>query len=253
MNSPFDLTGKTVLITGAGTGIGRASAVLVSQLGAKVVLVARNAERLQQTAGLLAGSGHLVEPFDLTQVDDIPQWMKRMAQLAGPLWGVVHCAALLKIQPLQFVKFSAVEDIYRINVMAAFALAKGFRQRGVCGNGGAIVLLSSVAALKSDPGNSPYAASKGALLAMSKTLAIELAPQNIRINCIAPSWIQTEMTAQSAAQYLTPDQLAEMAARHPLGPGKPEDVAACVAFLLADSGRWITGTTLVVDGGFTAK
>jgi NAD(P)-dependent dehydrogenase (short-subunit alcohol dehydrogenase family) len=88
---------------------------------------------------------------------------------------------------------------------------------------------------------------------MSKTLAIELAPQNIRINCIAPSWIQTEMTAQSAAQYLTPDQLAEMAARHPLGPGKPEDVAACVAFLLADSSRWITGTTLLVDGGFTAK
>jgi NAD(P)-dependent dehydrogenase (short-subunit alcohol dehydrogenase family) len=253
MNTPFDLTGKTVLITGAGTGIGRASSVLVSQLGAKVVLVARNAERLQQTAGLLEGSGHLVEPFDLAQVDDIPQWMKRMAQLAGPLWGVVHCAALLKIQPLQYVKFSAVEDIYRINVMAAFALAKGFRQRGVSGNGGCIVLLSSVAAIKSDPGNSAYAASKGALLAMSKTLAIELAPQNIRINCIAPSWIQTEMTAQSAAQYLTPDQLAEMAARHPLGPGKPEDVAACVAFLLADSGRWITGTTLVVDGGFTAK
>ena len=253
MNSPFDLTGRTVLITGAGTGIGRASAVLASQLGAKLVLVARNAERLQQTAGLLEGAGHLVEPFDLALVDDIPQWMKRIVERAGPLWGVVHCAALLKIQPLQFVKFSAVEDIYRINVMAAFALAKGFRQRGVYGNGGAIVLLSSVAALKSDPGNSPYAASKGALLAMSKTLAIELAPQNIRINCIAPSWIQTEMTAQSAAQYLTPDRLAEMAARHPLGPGKPEDVAACVAFLLADSGRWITGTTLLVDGGFTAK
>jgi len=241
------------LITGAGTGIGRASAVLASQLGAKLVLVARNAERLQETAGLLEGAGHLVEPFDLALVDDIPQWMKRIVERAGPLWGVVHCAALLRIQPLQFVKFSTVEDIYRINVIAAFALAKGFRQRGVCGNGGAIVLVSSVSAMKSDPGNSPYAASKGALLAMAKTLAIELAPQNLRINCIAPSWIQTEMTAQSAAQYLTPDRLAEMAARHPLGPGKPEDVAACVAFLLADSGRWITGTTLVVDGGSTAQ
>ena len=88
---------------------------------------------------------------------------------------------------------------------------------------------------------------------LARGLACEWGKHNIRINCIAPSWIQTEMTAQSAAQYLTPDQLAEMAARHPLGPGKPEDVAACVAFLLADSSRWITGTTLLVDGGFTAK
>jgi NAD(P)-dependent dehydrogenase (short-subunit alcohol dehydrogenase family) len=253
MHSPFDLTGKTVMITGAGTGIGRASAVLASQLGAKTVLVARNAERLQGTLSLLEGSGHLIEPFDLNSVDEIPQWMKRIAETSGPLWGVVHCAAMVKIQPLQFLKFSLVEATYRINVVAAFALAKGFRQRAVCGNGGAIVLLSSVAAIKSDSGNSPYAATKGALQSMTKTLAIELAPQNIRINCIAPSWIRTEMTSQSAEQYLTPDQLGELASRHPLGPGKPEDIASCVAFLLANSGRWITGTTLVVDGGFTAK
>ncbi len=253
MESPFDLAGKTILVTGAATGLGRATAVLLGRLGAKIVLVSRNAERLQSVAETLAGTGHLVHPFDLNDIHSIPAWMKQVAQTAGPLWGVVHSAATLSLQPLQFLKLSSVEEIARVNVAAAFALAKGFRQRGVCGDAGSIVLISSVSALRGDPGNSAYAASKGALLAMTQSLAVELAPQKIRINCIAPAFIETEMTRQSLAATLTPAQFDVMKNRSPLGPGNPEDVAAAAAFLLAESARWITGTTLVIDGGYLAK
>ena len=198
------------------------------------------------------GTGHSVQPFDLVQVDLIPKWMKGIAETTGPLWGVVHSAAMMVIQPLQFLKMAAIEDVLRINLVAAFGLAKGFRQRGVLGDGGSIVFLSSVAAMTAAPGNSAYATSKAGLQALTRTLAIELAPQKIRVNCVAPTWVQTEMTEASAGQSLTAEQLDAITARIPLGTGTPEDVAASVAFLLADSGRWITGTTLVVDGGFLA-
>jgi NAD(P)-dependent dehydrogenase (short-subunit alcohol dehydrogenase family) len=253
MSSPFDLTARTVLVTGAATGIGRATAILLSKLGARVILVSRNVERLQQAAECLEGGGHSVQPFDLSRVEQIPQWMKQVTETSGPLWGLVHCAATVKIQPLRFLNLASIGEMSCVNLVAAFALCKGFRQRGVCGEAGSIVLLSSVAALAADPGNSVYAATKGAVIAMARTLAVELAPQKIRINCIAPAWIQTEMTEDAARRTLTPEQLAEIQARLPLGPGKTEDIAAAAAFLLADSGRWITGTTLVVDGGFTAK
>ena len=154
---------------------------------------------------------------------------------------------------MQFPKLTSIEEIAQVNLAAAVALVKGLRQRGVCADGGRIVLLSSVAALAADPGNAACAASMGAPIAIARTLAVELAPQKIRINCIAPSWIETEMTRDAAARHSTPQQLAEIQARHPVGPGSPEDVAACAAFLLADSGRWIAGTTVVVDGGFTAR
>jgi NAD(P)-dependent dehydrogenase (short-subunit alcohol dehydrogenase family) len=251
MTPPFSLSGRTILVTGAGTGIGRATAVLLSTMGARLVLVARRREKLEETAALLEGTGHAVEPFDLSQVQQIPQWMRDVSS-ASPLWGVVHCAARLAIQPLQFLNLNVVEEIYRINVVAAFALAKGFRQRGVCGESGSIVLLSAVAALIGDPGNAAYSASKAALAGVTRTLAAELAPQKIRVNSVAPGWIPTEMSEAAARRWLTPDQLAAIQNRSLLGAGTPEDVAGSIAFLLSDASRWITGTTLLVDGGFLA-
>jgi NAD(P)-dependent dehydrogenase (short-subunit alcohol dehydrogenase family) len=220
-------------------------------MGARLVLVARRREKLEETAALLEGTGHVVEPFDLTEVQQIPQWMRDIAS-ASPLSGVVHCAARLSIQPLQFLNLNVVEEIYRINVVAAFALAKGFRQRGVCGESGSIVLLSAVAALIGDPGNAAYSASKAALAGVTRTLAAELAPQKIRVNSVAPGWIPTEMSEAAASRWLTPDQLAAIQNRSLLGAGTPEDVAGSIAFLLSDASRWVTGTTLLVDGGFLA-
>ncbi len=139
----------------------------------------------------------------------------------------------------------------RINVGAAIGLAKGFCQKGVCAPGGSIVFISSVAGLTGQAGLAAYAASKGAIVALTKALAVELAGEHIRVNCVAPGVVTTEM-GQSLLRMLTPEQDADLEAMHLLGLGRPRDVAYAIAFLLAETARWITGTVLVVDGGYTA-
>ena len=251
MISPMDLQQRTVLVTGASSGIGRTTSALLSQLGARVLLVGRNEERLAETASQLAGEGHRVEPFDLNHVDDIPQWLKGLSSETGVLHGLVHCAGVHITRPLRFLCDADVDGVMRINLNAAIGLAKGFRQKGVCQSGGSIVLLSSVMALVGQPGVAAYAASKGAIAAVTKSLALELARDEVRINCIAAAQVETEMT-EAMNQSLSPEQVAAIRAMHPLGIGTALDVAHAVAFLLADTARWITGTTLVVDGGYTA-
>ncbi len=251
MINPMDLSGQTILVTGASSGIGRETCVLLSQLGAKLILVARNEERLEQTKSLLDGDDHRVEPFDLADVDSIPRWLKVVGKEDGPLDGLVHSAGVQVTRTLQFLSSKNIDDVMQVNFTAAVILAKGFRQRGVSAPSSSIALISSVMGLVGQPAVAAYAASKGALIALTKSLALELAGEGIRVNCVAPGQVRTEMT-QMMAQSLTEEQYAAIEAHHPLGIGEPIDVANAVAFLLADTGRWITGSTLVVDGGYTA-
>lgn len=251
--NPMDLSGYRVLLTGASSGIGRETAVLLSRLGAELVLVARRAEGLEETRRLLEGERHCVAAFDLAATAEIPAWMKKLAADGGAFRGLVHSAGIHLMRPLQVLSPDALENTLRIHVGAALALVKGFRQKGVVHpQGGSAVLLASVMALVGQPGVSAYAASKGALAAAGRAMALELAKERIRVNCLAPGQIQSEM-AEQQKQSLTEEQWAAIEALHPLGIGTPRDVAHAVAFLLADTGRWITGTTLVVDGGYTAQ
>ena len=139
----------------------------------------------------------------------------------------------------------------RINVTAALCLAKAFRQKNVSTAGSSIVYLSSVMGIVGQSGQTAYSASKGALVTLAKSLTLELSRENIRVNCVAPAVVNTEMS-EKMFQSLTPEQVKQIESMHPLGIGTPRDVANAIAFLLADTGRWITGTTLVVDGGYTA-
>jgi len=248
----MDLTGRPILVTGASSGLGFGIADLLARLGAKVVLVARDTGRLESACASLTGTSHVVEAFDLTQTDAIPGWMKEVAQRHGVLDGLVHSAGVLPTKPLRLQTASDWETAMRINVVAAGALAKGFRQRGVYSGRGSIVLLSSVMGLAGQPGQIIYSATKGALIALARSMALELARENIRVNCVAPAVVMTGMSEELKAN-LTPDQFAEIEKQHPLGLGRAEDVANAVAFLLAESARWITGTTLTVDGGYTAS
>jgi len=251
MRNPMDLTGRTILVTGASSGLGRATSLLLGRLGARLVLVARNVEKLQQTAAMLEDPAHRVEPFDLTRADEIAGWMKTLAAEVGPLGGLVHSAGVHATLPLRMLTAKRIDRLMQVNFTAAVCLTKGFRQKDVCGPPAGVVFLSSVMGLVGQPGVSAYAASKGALIAVARSLALELAAEGIRVNCVAPGQVQTEM-AQTQQASLTEEQFAAIEAMHPLGIGRPEDVAHAVAFLLADTGRWITGTTLTVDGGYTA-
>src|ERR1035437_5420174 len=191
MINPLDLTGQTILVTGASSGIGRETARLISQLGARVVLVGRNEERLAETLRSLDGGGHRVEPLDLTLVDEIPRWLKNISASSGPLHGLVHSAGIHKLRPLRVLSAKTVEDIMRINVGAAIGLAKGFCQGGVCAPGGNIVFLSSSAGLTGQAGVAGYAASTGSVISLTRALAVALAGQHIRVNCVAPGVLTT--------------------------------------------------------------
>jgi NAD(P)-dependent dehydrogenase (short-subunit alcohol dehydrogenase family) len=250
--NPLDLTGRTILVTGASSGIGREAAVTLSRLGARLVLVARNSERLSETRSALAGDGHRVAAFDLSNVEAIPDWMKSLAAESGPLDGLVHSAGVVINRPLRFMSGEALDSVMRVNFTSAVHLAKGFRQKQVCRTPASVVFVSSVMGLTGQPGLAAYCASKGALIALVRSLAVEHAAEGIRFNCVAPGQVRTEMTAQ-ISETMTPEQFAAIGAQHPLGLGEAADVASAIAFLLADSGKWITGTSLVVDGGYTAK
>lgn len=251
MPGPHSLSERTILVTGASSGIGRQTAIQLSRQGARLVLVGRSPERLQETAHRLTGEGHLVQARDLTDADSVPAWLKELCRETGPLHGMVHSAGVHLMKPLRFMSSQEFADVLAVNVVVAAALLKGLRQRGVCGSPASAVLISSVMGLVGQAGVSAYSASKGAVCSLTRSAALELAAEGIRVNCVAPGLVQTEM-ADRASSTLTPEQMDQIRAMHPLGLGEPEDVAHAVAFLLSDASRWITGTTLVVDGGYTA-
>lgn len=252
MINPMDLSGRVVLVTGASSGIGRNTAILLSELGARLVLTGRDPSRLTSALSELAGEGHYIEPFNLSAVEEIPGWVRAVATKTGPLSGMAHCAGVHSHRPLKILDSQNFEEIQRINVTASIMLAKGFRQKNCCTIDASIVMLSSVAGLVGQPGIAAYAASKGALLGLTRCLALELAQQQIRVNCVAPAMVKTEM-AEHFFNALNPEQIASIEQAHPLGIGKPRDVANAVAFLISDAARWITGSVLIVDGGYTAR
>jgi NAD(P)-dependent dehydrogenase (short-subunit alcohol dehydrogenase family) len=241
-----------MLVTGASSGIGRETAILLSQLGARVVLVARNPAGLEQTRSLLEGPDHRVEPRDLAALNDIPGWLQGLSRELGAFSGLVHCAGLQMTLPLRLVTVQQLKPIIEINLTAAIMLAKGLRQKEVHTSPASLVLLSSAMGLVGSAGRSVYSASKSALLGLARSLAIELAGEGLRVNCVAPAFVNSEML-NDLKRRLRPEQLAAIESAHPLGIGHVRDVAHAIAFLVADTGRWITGTTLAVDGGYTAQ
>jgi len=253
MINPLDLSGKRILITGASSGLGRQTAIVLSQLGASIKLVGRDETRLQTVCNQLESENNSWESFDLAKdFEKIPLWMKQDATENGPLYGLVHSAGIEKTLPARFISESDYDDLMAINTKSAFFLAKGFAQKQCHISGGGIVFIASVAALAGQSGLSLYCTSKGAIVSMVRALGVELAPKKIRVNSISPGHIETEM-GEKVRNKMLPEQYDAIINEHPLGLGDPDDVAYAVAYLLAKTGKWITGTNLVVDGGFTAK
>jgi NAD(P)-dependent dehydrogenase (short-subunit alcohol dehydrogenase family) len=251
--NPLDLSGKAFLVTGASAGIGRSTAVLLSRLGARVVLSGRDVDRLRQTAGEMDGDGHHVAALDLADPNEIGGWMAGVIQAVGPLSGLAYCAGVAPIMPIRFLSLKQFEEVMRVNFYSAAILLKEFARKRMHQEGASVVFIASVAGMRGKAARSAYGASKGALIAFAKSAAVELARDGIRVNCIAPSYVRTEMY-EKTGDFLTPDQVqACVESRQPLGLGEPLDVAQAIAFLLADTGKWITGSVLAVDGGFLAQ
>lgn len=251
-NDPWTLTGKTILVTGASSGIGQVTAIELAQRGARVVLSGRDQLRLDSTRARMVGNDHGIEVFDLAQLDQLDPWMSKIAAQHGRLDGLVHCAGIAALQLARMSTVKTWERLLKVNVIAAGQLVAAYRQPDVAASTGSIVFISSVTGLVGDRGLSAYSATKGAIIALTRSLALEFAADGLRVNCVAPGQVRTPMADQTH-RFMTPEQIAALESRHPLGFGEPEDVARAIAFLMMPSAKWITGTTLVVDGGFTAQ
>ncbi|PTQ68464.1 SDR family NAD(P)-dependent oxidoreductase [Pseudomonas sp. GV071] len=249
--SPFSLQGKRILVTGASSGIGREIAIWLSQQGAQLIITARDSERLNITFNALTGSGHVQALIDFLDKSDVSSWLKSLTMSAA-LDGLVHAAGVQSPMPIRAMSLNHWETLMNTNVTSAFSLIKAFRQKGVCNPDSSVVLLSSVMAKVGQPALLGYCASKGAVESMVRAAALELARESIRINAVAPGVVKTEM-AESLGQLVGTDSMNAIEQKHPLGIGTPLDVAYAVHYLLSAASRWVTGTSLVVDGGYLAE
>jgi NAD(P)-dependent dehydrogenase (short-subunit alcohol dehydrogenase family) len=253
MSNPLSLAGQRVLITGAASGIGLATARLVRALDGAVVAIDRDASKLDELREELTAGGGSTHVLDLSELERIPSFMSELARSEGTLSGLVHAAGLSSIMPTRLLTPERYRDVLTINTEAALALLRGFQNRSVCREeGGSVVFISSVMGLVGSAGASAYAMSKAALIGLTKSAALEYASRQIRVNCVAPGFVKTAMYDRNSALW-SEEQRQQIDASHPLGLGEAEDVANAIAFLLAGTARWITGTVLVCDGGYTAS
>lgn len=252
MEELLNIRGKTYLITGAASGIGRSIAILLSSFGAKLILLDKNKEGLVDAAKKCISDIYLIE-YDLLDHTTLKESIISASKDFAKIDGFVHVAGIPYISPLKSISAELCDKVYKINTYSAIELAKICTNRNVLsGEGGSIVFISSVYGLVGSSANVGYAMSKSALIGITKSLAIELAPKNIRVNCVAPGFIATDMLSKVSNSF-DANYTSNLDSLHPLGLGKAEDIANSVLFLLSDMAKWITGTILSVDGGFTAK
>jgi NAD(P)-dependent dehydrogenase (short-subunit alcohol dehydrogenase family) len=253
MQSLFDLKNKTVLITGASSGIGKSAAIVCSRLGADCILVGRNEARLEETFKNLNDGNHCWFALDITNYSDLKSLVEDAVSKTNRISGFIHASGIEVSFPLEDTKLDSYEKIFAVNVVAGFELAKHIiKKKNFNADGGSLVFISSVMGSVGSPKKSAYCSSKGAITGGVKAMALELASRRIRVNSISPAMVNTGAGKVLLAK-INNEEKNEIMKLHPLGIGKPDDVAFSCAFLLSDSAKLITGIDLKVDGGYTAR
>ncbi len=244
--NPFSLEGKTILVTGASSGIGRATAIECSKMGASVIITARNQERLEETLSMMQGDTHIARTLDVLDADSMAEFVNWLPALDG----MVLCAGIGVRMPTQFSTPAKFQKLFQTNFFATVELTRLIQKNKKIKTGGSIVALASIGGVYAHfYGNGIYGAAKAALSSWMKFLAKELAIKNIRVNCICPGMVKTPLTAPG---NLTQEQLEADEARYPLKRyGKPEEIAYACVYYLSDASSWVTGTNFVIDGGVT--
>jgi NAD(P)-dependent dehydrogenase (short-subunit alcohol dehydrogenase family) len=242
MNNPFSLSGKTILVTGASAGIGRGIAIACAGMGAHVVLTARNAERLQETLSMLEGEGHCYIVADLTIETQRAALVNQLPMLDG----VVQCAGVGSRVPCKMLSQEDLDHVMKPNMEAPMLLQALLLNEKKIQKQASVVFIASAAATMPTAGNAVYSASKAAMVAYAKCLALELAPRQIRVNCISPTMVWTDLALVGA----TTEQLTEAEKHYPLKRyGKPEDIAHLAVYILSDASQWMTGGDVQITGG----
>lgn len=243
MINPFSLQGKTVLVTGASSNIGRQIAVKCSEMGAKVIVTARNEERLKETLAKMIGGCHQLVQSDLSDSEQIPTLVEQLPELDG----IVMCAAIFRTTPIRNNRRKYTEELFNTNTFANIDLVQLLLKKKKIKDGGSILFISSVAAYRPYAGNALYSATKGAINSFCQVLAIEQCNRKIRANCVSPGIIQSDMEVKDWA--VTKEELDKEEARFPLGFGHTEDIAYAAVYMMSDASKWVTGTNMIVDGG----
>ena len=251
-DNPFSLQGKTVVITGASSGLGRECAFQCSRMGAKIVALGRNEQRLNDLTNSLEGEGHKMWTFDLTNLDDINNLVNDIHDNYGKIDGFVHSAGVEKTAPSKLLSPSDYENLLRINTISAFEFIRQLCQVKYFNHGGSVILIASITALIARNGLTAYSASKGALISGARTLALEYAKRRIRVNTISPGTVKTPLMEQYLSTLSESDREKRLAG-FPLGIGNPSDIAHACVYLLSDASQWMTGQNLIIDGGYTIK
>ncbi len=243
MTNPFSLQGKTVLVTGASSGIGQQTAISVSQAGANVIVTARDHARLSETFNQLQKGDHQLLLADLTQADSLKQLVGNLPQLDG----IVHSAGITGHLPAKFITQNDLEQYFSINYSASVLLMSQILKQKKLNPASSLVFLSSVASKYPYFGGALYSSSKAAIEAYSRALSVELAAKKIRSNCVSPSFVKTPMI--ESVESISGNSLENFEKMMPLGFGEPNDVANAIIYLLSDASKWTTGTNLVLGGG----
>jgi NAD(P)-dependent dehydrogenase (short-subunit alcohol dehydrogenase family) len=253
MYNPFSLEKKTILVTGASSGIGQQTAILCSKMGAKVAIIGRNQERLQQTLSQMEGEGHFMMSFDLTETENIKDIVADIVSKLGPIDGLVCCAGISGILPLKLMSVEHQQQYFRTNVFATIELTRQvLGVRNVNKKGASIIFISSIMGVVGENAKSLYSMTKGALISASRSLAVEYAKKKVRVNCISPGVVITPINVNQP--YIADiEKRAILEAKHPLGLGNTVDIANVCIFLLSDASRWVTGQNLIIDGGYTIQ
>jgi NAD(P)-dependent dehydrogenase (short-subunit alcohol dehydrogenase family) len=249
--NPYTLAHKTIMVTGASSGIGEATAIACDLLGARVLLLGRNEERLAGTLKKLSNRDHRILPIDLTDFEALKPQLAIFLNDIPSIDGMVHAAGITSTYPFKLFKPEQLDQLLKVNVHAAFYLTKLVLNK-LNKKGASLVFISSIMANVGEKAKTMYAITKGAVSSGAKSLAIEYASKKVRVNTIAPGIVNTPMTVH--ATYKKNEALyAETIAKYPLGFGAPEDVAYSCVYLLSEASKWVTGTEITIDGGYSAK